>query len=456
MRATTPHRCAVPVLVTLLLAPAGVGAQEGEALTLPSAVHAALARSPEVQRAEASRARARAERTEGWGAMLPRLSLASGVSRIDVLQRTATDPLTGGIVQLPDSLVDTRRGFGTSAVASVDWTVFAGGRHLARNAAARSRGHAAENEVAATRVQVEAEATIAYLDALEAEALVEVRRAEEAQAAELERTALARFETGQVPEIDLLQARLAASEAAIAALDAHADARLRRLALLTRLGMSEDGGERLAPPEALPALDTASLQAHLLAASPVLARLRAEREAARTERNAGRRALLLPTVRVGVDHVWSEWGQSRDAFTLEPRNTQVQYRLALGWSPLERPGAMFAEGQRGTAALMTADAELRGGELRVRHEIAGAVERWARAQAVATRSRLNLALAERQREQAEERYRLGLAPLTERLHANALWAEAARQEVLARHAPLRAVAELEHATGVPVRAGALR
>jgi hypothetical protein len=46
---------------------------------------------------------------------------------------------------------------------------------------------------------------------------------------------------------------------------------------------------------------------------------------------------------------------------------------------------------------------------------------------------------------------VGVAPLSERLNAAVLWAEAARQDVLSRHAPLRAVAELERATGVPLR-----
>lgn len=451
MRFPAPLRRAARALAALVLLPAAAAAQGGEPLTLGAAMQAALARSPQLQHADASRALARAERAEGWGAMLPRVSLSSGVSRTDVLQRTATDPLTGGIVQLPDSLVQSRRGFGTSAVASLDWTLFSGGRNLSRTAVARTRSRAAEHAHAAARVQVQAETTLEYLDVLEAEALVEVRTAEKEHADLLERTAEARFETGQVPEIDLLQAQLAASEAAVSLLDARAEARVKRMALLARLGLPSGAPYTLAPPAAAPALDTATLAARLRAESPVLARFRAERDAARRERSGVRTGLLLPTVRVGMDRVWSEWGQSRDAFTLEPRNTQAYYRVSLSWSPLERGGAMFAESHRGSAALLAADAEARAAEMRLEHEVAAGVERWARAEAVALRAGLNLRLAERQREQGEERYRLGLAPLTERLDANARWAEAARQAVLARYAPLRAVAELERATGVSLR-----
>lgn len=61
---------------------------------------------------------------------------------------------------------------------------------------------------------------------------------------------------------------------------------------------------------------------------------------------------------------------------------------------------------------------------------------------------------ERRRKQAEGRYRVGVAPLSEPLNAAVLWAEAARQDALSRHAPLRAVALLKRGTGVPLR-GAL-
>ena len=87
-------------------------------------------------------------------------------------------------------------------------------------------------------------------------------------------------------------------------------------------------------------------------------------------------------------------------------------------------------------------------------EVAVGLERWMLASALRERARLNLELAERQREQAEERYRVGVATLSERLNAAVLWAEAARQDVVARHAPLRAVAGLERSTGVALR-GAL-
>jgi outer membrane protein TolC len=450
-RRSGPIRTASAGLIAGILIIAG-GAKAQQPLTLDAAVRSALAADPGVQQAEAASLRGRAGRTDAWAALLPRVGVQTGFNRSDILQRTATDPVTGGTIALPDSLIRERQNFGTNAVLSLDWTVFAGGRTLTGAAAARARSRAAEHGVSAARVRAAAEVALVYLEALEAQALVDVRRAQEVHARELERTAEGRYETGTVPEIDVLQARLAASEAQIALMEAEAEARARLLELAERTGIPADG-RTLAEPNAPAAPDTAALRARLLAESPLLAAARAEQDAAARDARAARLD-LLPTVSVGVDRLWSEYGRTREAYTLQPRNAQTYYRLSVSWSPLERPGAMLGGRQRTTAGLIEARAEASAARRTMEREVAVGLERWARATALRERARLNLQLAERQREQAEERYRVGVAPLSERLNAAVLWAEAARQDVLARHAPLRAVAELERATGVPLR-GAL-
>jgi outer membrane protein TolC len=445
-----PTAAAAAVAAALVLAPAAARAQQP--LTLDQAVRTSLAAHPDVQRAQAASMRGRAGRTEAWTTMLPRVGLQTGINRSDVLQRTATDPVTGGIVTLPDSLIQQRQSFGTSAILSLDWTLFGGGRWLAGAAAARARSRAADHVLSAARVRATADVTLVYLDALEAQTLVDVRRAQETHARELERTAEARFETGSVPEIDVLQARLAASEAQVALMEAENEARARQLELAERMGVSPAAPLlALAEPDAPAAPDTAAVRARLLAQSPLLAAVRAERDAASRESRASRLD-LLPTLSVGVDRAWSEWGGTREAFTTQPRNVQAYYRVSLSWSPLERPGAILGDRQRAAAGVLEAGAEAAAAERAMEREVAVGLQRWTLAAALRERARLNLALAERQREQAEERYRVGVAALSERLNAAILWAEAARQDAVARHASLRAVAELERATGVALRA----
>ena len=446
---TTPIRAAA--FAAALLSASALPAQQP--LTLGEAVRTALDAHPEVQQAEAASIRGRAERTDAWAGMLPRIGFQTGVTRNDVLQRTASDPITGGIISLPDSLIQNRQSFGTSAIVSLDWTLFSGGRMLAGTAAARARSRAADHGVSAARVRAAARVTLVYLDALEAQALVEVRRAQEVHARELERTAEGRFAAGTVPEIDVLQARLAASEAQIALMEAEGEARARQLELAEQMGAAGDSPRALSAPEPPPVPDTAAVRALLLAQSPVLAAAQAERDAARRDARAERLG-LLPTVTLGVDRVWSEFGRTREAFTLQPRNVQAYYRVSVAWSPLQRPGGILAGRQRGAAGVLEAQAEESAARRTMEREVAVGLERWARASALRERARLNLALAERQREQAEERYRVGVAPLSERLNAAVLWAEAARQDAISRLAPLRAVAALERDTGVPLR-GAL-
>ncbi|HEX6912239.1 MAG TPA: TolC family protein, partial [Longimicrobium sp.] len=258
----------IPVALAAVLLPGAARAQR--TLTLDEAVRTALAASPDVQRAEAASLRGQAGHTDAWTALLPRVTAQTGFNRSDVLQRTATDPVTGGTIALPDSLIRQRQSFGTRAGLSLDWTVFAGGRTLAAPAAARARERAAEHGVSAARVRAAADVAMVYLDALEAQALVDVRRAQDAHARELERTAQARYETGSVPEIDVLQARLASSEAQVALLEAESEARARRMELAERMGVSAGEVQALAAPDAPLAPDTAALRARLLGESPLL------------------------------------------------------------------------------------------------------------------------------------------------------------------------------------------
>lgn len=430
---------------------ASAQAQAPEVLTLDEAVEVALSRSPAAVRADAERLQASASRWEGFGRLLPSVAIQTGVSQYDVLQRTATDPITGGIVQLPDSLIELRQRFGTDAALSARWTVFDGGRGRARMQADRAQAEAADQAAHVARARTRAQATLAYLDALEAEATEAVRRAEASRAQELERTAQARFDVGQVPEIDLLQARLAASDAEIGLLQAEGRTRDARRSLAAVIGWPAASEFALAAPDAPDAAeDTDALRSRLLETSPVLAELHARTDAARRQARSERPS-WLPSVSVGATWIRTEVGATREAFTLDPRNTQTYYQVSASWSPLQRPAAIVSAARLASAAGKRADADLLEGEHILRREVEAAIDRLERARILRSRAEITLELAERQREQAEERYRLGLAPLVERLAADAIWAAAQQQAVVARHAPLRAVAELELATGAPLR-----
>lgn len=422
-------------------------------LTLDEAVQIALTRSPELRRAQAERRRDEAVEWEGWDRLLPSVGFATGLNQSAVLQRTASDPITGGIVQLPDSLIQLRETFGTQATVSASWTLFDGGRNLRNLRRAQAEGRAADAVFDAAEARVAATVTLAYVDALEAEALERALRAEAERAEELERTAVGRFDVGEVPEIDALQARLQASDAQIGLMEAEAQTHGARLALFEHLGIPPTETVVLDEPDVMDLAGLPSegeLRGRAMEMSGDLAAQRARLAAAEHAWDA-QRWWFLPSVSVGVSWVRSEFGQTQDAITFAPRNEQTYYQLRFAWNPLERPGGTVADRHRTKGSLRVAQAELEIREAALVRGVEAALDRLSRARVLRERSEVNLRLAQRQREQADERYRLGVAPLVERLNAEALATEAERQAIVARYASLRALAELELASGVSFR-----
>jgi outer membrane protein len=453
---STPVGGFTPASSTVMPVIASAVALEALPLTMPQdtlrleqALRVALASSPELRQAEAQAYAAGAARLEGWGRLLPSLYVSAGLAQGGVLQRTATDPITGGIVDLPDSLVHLRETFGTQAAVSAEWTVFAGGQQLLNIRRAEQETRAAGLWLDAARARIAASVKLAYLDVLEAEALLRVREADVERGHALVEAAEARFEVGEAPEIDVLQARVGWNEAELALADAHVRAVGARLGLLQYLEGAAAADVVLLPPASPTVVDwdLARIRTCALHHSPELAAWRAYADAGTTTRRATSWS-FLPIVRLGATWARSEFGMTRDAITLAPRNEQTYYRVSMSWAPLDQPGQWLANRRRGAAleAERAAGLAARRPEvgLRVETSLAGLQ----RARLLQERVAVNLQLAARQREQASERYRLGLAPITEMIQAEALAREAERQAVTARFADLRALAELEAAAGV--------
>lgn len=422
-----------------------------QVLTLDEAVRRGVAASPAIQEAHAQHRTAGAARWDGWGRLMPSVNLEAGVVQSGVLQRTVSDPITGGIVSLPDSLIAMRNSYGTSAALTASWTLFDPAA-LVQVRAAGAETTVADRTLDAARARVAADVTLAYLDALEAQAMLELRRAERDRAAELLRIAEGRFEVGGVPELDVLQARLAHGDAELAVMEAQTASDAARLALHEHLGAGDPLPAALAEPN-LP--DPAGLPGEeelrriVLEGSPELAALRAGRTAAQAQRRAeGMR--MLPTVSVWAQWVRSEYGQTREAMTFQPRNELGTYGLNLSWSLFGDPGARMAERQRTGAAIQTADARLSARRAALEREVAVAAGTLGRSALLQQRAVSNLELAGRQREAAAERYRVGVAPIVERMQAEGLAREAERQAITARFAPLRALAQLQRVSGAPL------
>lgn len=427
---------------------ASAAAQEGPTLTLQEAVRRGVAHSPSIREAQAAQRTGAAGRWEGWGRMLPSLQLEAGVVQTGVLQRTVSDPITGGIVSLPDSLIALRNSYGTNAALTANWEIVNPASMLqVRSATAQAA--AADRTFESVRARVAADVTVAYLDALEAQALTELRQAEKERAAELLRIAEGRFGVGTVPELDVLQARLALGDAELALMEAQTTAEAARLALREHLGDADVPANLTAPADDLSLPSEEELRRRVMEESAELAALRAQRTAAAAARGA-ERMRLMPTVSLWAQWVRSEYGQTREALTFQPRNELGVYGINFAWNLFDAPGARLAERQRTGAALQQADARLAVRRAALAREAEVAAGTLRRSTLLRQRADANVQLAARQREQAAERYRVGVAPIVERLQAEGLAREAERQAVLARFAPLRALAQLQRVSGAPL------
>jgi outer membrane protein len=438
-----------------IVQPGGGAGGPVDTLTLEGAVRLALARSPVLREAEGSRMSARAARYDSWGRLVPSLGYTSGFTRSSVLQRTSQDPFTGGTVTLPESLVETRMSFGAQRVLSARWDVFDGGQTYWEIRRASAQAEAADLAYASTRARVAADVALAYLDALESVAQEGARRAQLESARQLARVAAERFRVGEVPEIDDLQARLAESDAEIALLESESATDAARLSLFANLGLGPATRLALIEPAApdsasIPSED--ELRRRAMEESAELAALRGDREAAERGLDA-QKWWFLPRISLGIDWYRSEFGNNSEAFTLNPSNEQTTYSLGVSWTPFDRRGGLIADRRRARADVYTAEGRLASREASLARDVEVALGRLRRARLLEQKSRLNLDLARQQREQAAERYRLGLAPIVERLTAEALAADADRQAIAARYATLRSLAELERAAGIRLTSG---
>lgn len=427
-------------------APAGPGV-----LTLDEAVRRGVASSPAIREARAEQRTTQAGRWEGWGRLLPTVQMQVGLVQTGVLQRTVSDPITGGIVSLPDSLIDLRNSYGTDAALTARWQIIDPSAMM-QIRAANAEAAAGDRTLDGARARIAAEITLAYLDALEAQALLDLRTAEKDRADELLRIAEGRLAVGTVPELDVLQARLGVGDAELALMEAQTTSQTRRLALQQYLGADAPLAGPLAEPavpDAASLPDAEALRRRVVDESGELAALRASRSAAGLARSA-ERLRLIPTVSVWAQWVRSEYGATRDALTYQPRNELGVYGVNFTWDLLEQPGVRLGARRRTGAAVQAAEARLAVRRAGLARDVEIAVGTLGRAALLRERSAANVVLAARQREAAVERYRLGLAPIVERLQAEGLAREAERQAVTARFAPLRALAELQRASGAPV------
>lgn len=317
----------------LSLAAALLLAAPAAAVSLDEAIAAALASAPAARQAEAGLDAAEARLRQARGAALPSATLSGsiGSGRLD----------PKGYFGLQAQDVTPR-----AAMAAIEQPLFAGGRIDAGRKAAAAGQAGAEAALALTRATLATEVASAYAAILTATREIDLRRAQLAQMAEIERQAALRYKAGDAPSTDLSQARarLAESEAGLAAASADKAGAIARFEALT--GLEADALQPLPPPPAQPSTREAAISA-ALSASPALVMADRSVDAAIAQARAAR-ADWLPTV-----GAFAEASMVRDQFFPDYVADQAVVGIRARWS-------LFDGGRQGRIA--EAEAKRRAAE----------------------------------------------------------------------------------------------
>lgn len=373
---------------------------------------------------------------------------------------------------------------------------------------------AAEAEAARARVRgaaqgLRAEVTNAYLTVLQADA--QVIQAQNA----LERTRLtvrqssAQVEVGAATPLDVRRAEVQEGQAEVQLIQSRGQARAARLALERVLGVSLDEGVALTTNFAddLPDLDVTLLLQQALDDNPVVRATRRSEQASRVGARSARTA-FLPNLSFSAGYSGSifvagdlepliagelaaQGGRfqaclqdnrirallgdpPRDCQALNPAAPQVEqairtriddqnagYPFNYRRQPLSMSVSIslpvFTAGQRRRAVeqadldLANLREQLRGEELRLRAEVATAVQNVQTSRQVVGLQERIRGIASEELRLAQERFRLGLASSIEVADAQTNLSQAERDEINSRYELQRTIAALEALVGSPIR-----
>jgi outer membrane protein len=392
---------------------------------------------------------------------------------------------------------------------SVNMSYSMNGATLLRPGQARTEADAARARVAGAEAGLVAEVTDAYLSVLQADA--QVAQAEAA----LERTALtvrqaqAQVEVGAATPLDIRRAETQEGQAEVQLLQSRNQARTARLALARILGVTLPAGVSLTTDfdDDLVDLDAESLVARAMEANPVIRATRLSLEASRVGARSARTA-YFPNLSISAGFSGSVFvAGDLDPLISQELNSQAsrfsscqednRIRALLGDPPrncaelnpalseveaeirsrVERDNAgfpfnyrrqplslslslslpVFTAGQRGRAVeqaeleASNQSEQLRSEELRLRTEVATAVQSLETARQVVTLQERIRGTAAEELRLALERFRLGLASSIEVADAQTTLSQAERDEINARYDFQKAVAALESLIGGSIR-----
>ncbi|MGD8697661.1 MAG: TolC family protein [Gemmatimonadales bacterium] len=445
----------ISLIVTVLLVGPASAQMTGSAETTDTVLNLSDAktllgrRSPEYQAALAAANAAGEGVWTAWGRWLPSADLRISLARNEFTTRTFVDP-TGVAQRLEDPITDVAKSSYQGLTFS--WSLFDRGTRFFDVGASKATARAADLRAVSTLVRLGSEVEVEYWEALKQQELARLaRRQLEARRRDVE-IAEARFRIAAVAQTDVLQAEVTVGQNEVAVLQADQQAEASRRELSATLGLDEAMRYTLRDtavvfdPSDIP-LDSLVALAH--AASPELARLDAEIEAA-GKRLWSARGTWLP--RIDLSYTFSRSQQlpgDANLIELSPENSGNNFGITLSWPLLagfEKKTRTGEESARLQEARHNKVAQLLSTDKDVRNYYESLVTAY---QAVQIRTRL-VSLARESVRLATERYRIGATTYTELQQATSQLTEAERGLIDARYNFMQTLARLEGAIGRPI------
>lgn len=431
MKITTARSWAAFAVLSLVAVPVAAQQEPELKLTLDQAVTRALRVSPSMAQAEGSVRSAESGERSAWGAFLPNLSLSSGAS---LSSTERFNPQTNTTVSGSNDSY--------SAGLSASYDLFTAGRRGAELRRTRAQTNFAEAGMLESRYAVTLQVKTAYFNVLRSDEQIRVAQAGVTRAEEGLGAAERRTQVGNATRSDQLRASLELTQAQQTLLQAQNSRRNAAYELGRLVGESRPvGADEQLPlaPEPL-ALSDAELVALVVNGSPNVKTAEASLASAEASLRSSR-TQYFPTLRTSWGYDWF----NQDA-ALSGGRTSWSGRLSLSYPLFNN---FSREDAIARAAVQVNNAEYVADDARrtVRASLERLIGALRLAEAQITLSGQAVAVAEEDLRVQEERYRLGVTTILDRITSQQNLIQAELNLVSARFDYQIARAELEALVG---------
>lgn len=420
------------ITLALLAAPALVHAQAArDSLSLEQVVERALRASPDIVTATSSVNTAASGERLAWGAFLPSLSLSSGASLASTERFNPTTNTT---------VTGSNDSYSAGLSSSLD--IFTGGRRGAEIRRANAATDAAEATLTERKFSVTLAAKQAYFDLAKAGELVHVAQTRLQRADEGLSAAQRRLQVGTATRSDVLRAQLEQTNAKQALATATSNEKTLAFALARLVGSET-------PVYAKPFTQTAprpiaftedQLVQIAVTEAPTVRSATASYQASHASASAAR-AQYLPTLRLSGGYDWFNQTAALNGGRLSwSTRLSLSYPLFNGFTREDNIARASAGERNAVAAAADARLQARAGLERTLNALKLAEEQ-------VSLSKQAVEVAQEDLRVQEERYKLGMSTILDRITSQINLMDAENNEVAARYDYEIARAQLEALIG---------